>query len=186
MTTTPQVLPTGHTPLAVSFPLPDATNVHTSSGLEITQYMTYQIPSSTIVFAEGFSLGITDPELDNFLHFMEEQIQIGMDHHRTRFSIRQQINQNTTTTRLPNNLFGTIIRMAPEAATYTYGFHHGHQQRLAFRLIPLTYQRSYASSTTRQAGYLTTYISVHPIPDMGAHTAEITANQCSTPWPLLA
>ena len=49
----------------------------------------------------------------------------------------------------------------------------------------LSYQRSYAaSSTPRQAGYITTYISVHPIPDMGAHTAEITADQGSTPLAL--
>ena len=180
----PQVLPTGHTPLAVSFPLPDNTNIHTSPGLEILQYMTYHIAGSTIFFAEGLPLDITDPELDNFLYFMEEQLQIGVDHNRTRFSIRQQINQNTTITRLPNNLFGTIIYMTSDAATYTYGFHHGYQQRLAFRIIPLTYQRSYASNNTRQAGYLTTYISVHPIPDMGAHTAEIAADQGSTPLAL--
>ena len=75
---------------------------------------------------------------------METQLQIGVDQHCTRFSTHQQINQNTTTTRLPNNLFGTIIYMAPDTANYTYGFHHGHQQRLALRLLPLTYQRSYA------------------------------------------
>ena len=184
MPSSPQVLPPGHTPLAVSFPLPDNTNIHTSPGLEILQYMTYHLTGSTIFFAEGFPLDITDPELDNFLYFMEEQLQIGVDHNRTRFNIRQQINQNTTITRLPNNLFGTIIYMTSDAATYTYGFHHGYQQRLAFRIIPLTYQRSYASNNTRQAGYLTTYISVHPIPDMGAHTAEIAADQGSTPLAL--
>ena len=116
---------------------------------------------------------------------METQLQIGVDQHCTRFSTHQQINQNTTTTRLPNNLFGTIIYMAPDTANYTYGFHHGHQQRLALRLLPLTYQRSYAaSSTPRQAGCITTYISVHPLPDMRAHTAEIAADQGSTPLAL--
>ena len=75
--------------------------------------------------------------------------------------------------------------MAPDAANYTCGFHHGHQQRLALRLLPLSYQRAYAAtSTPRQAGYITTYISVHPLPDMGAHTAEIAADQGSTPLAL--
>ena len=122
----------------MSFPLPDVMDVNTSPGLEILQYMTYRLPGSNIFFAEGFHMDITDPELANFLEFMETQLQIEMDHNRTRHSIRQKINRNTTTTRLPNNLFGTILYMAPDAATYTYGFHHGHQQRLALRLLPLS------------------------------------------------
>ena len=73
-------------------------NIHTSPGLEIIQYMTYRLPGSTIFYAEGFPLDITDPELDNFLYFMETQLHIGVDQNRNRFSIRQQINQNTTTT----------------------------------------------------------------------------------------
>jgi hypothetical protein len=143
--------------------------------------MTYRIPGSTVFFAEGFPLDITDPELENFLYYMEEQFQIGVDHNRTKSNIRQQINLNTTTTRLPNNLFGTIIYMAPDAATFTYGFHHGHLQRLALRLLPLTYQRSYAASTSRQTGYITTYISDHPNPDMSIYMAKIATDQGSTP-----
>jgi hypothetical protein len=62
---------------------------------------------------------------------MAEQLQIGADFNRAKASDRQQINQITTTTRLPNNLFVTITYMTPEAATFTYGFYHGNQQRLA-------------------------------------------------------
>ena len=62
----PQILPTGQTPLAISFPLPDALDVNTSPGLEIIQYMTYRLHGSNIFFAEGFPMDITDPKLANF------------------------------------------------------------------------------------------------------------------------
>jgi hypothetical protein len=142
--------------------------------------MANRIPSSTIFFVEGLPLDISDPELENFRYFMDEQLQIGVDHHRTKTSIRQQINQNTTTKRLPNSLFGMKIYMAPEAATFAYGFYHGNQQRLALRLIPITCRRPYASSASRQAGHLTSYVSVHPIPVMGAFTADVVADKGST------
>ena len=67
--------------------------------------------------------------------------------------------------------------MAPDATQYTYGFHHGHRTRLALRLIPISYERDYAASRSRQIGSITSYVSVHPIPDMGPHTAEIVEVQ---------
>ena len=71
--------------------------------------------------------------------------------------------------------------MGPDAAQYTYGFHHGQRSRLALRIIPISYVRAYAASGSRQSGTITSYVSIHPIPDMGHHTAEIVEVQGSDP-----
>ena len=71
--------------------------------------------------------------------------------------------------------------MSSEAATFTYGFYHGKRQRLALRIVPITYKRPYASICSRQSGYLTFYVSIYPIPDMGMITEDLTTEQGSTP-----
>jgi hypothetical protein len=71
--------------------------------------------------------------------------------------------------------------MGSDAAHYTYGFHHGPRSRLALRIIPISYVREYAATGTRRDGTITSYVSIHPIPDMGHHTAEIVEVQGSGP-----
>ena len=110
--------------------------------------MTYRIPGSTIFFAEGLPMDISDVEIKNYLIFMEDQLQIAVDINLNKHCIRQQLNKNTPITRLPNGTFGTTIVMGLEAATFTFGFYHGNQQRLALRIIPITYRRPYASSSS--------------------------------------
>jgi hypothetical protein len=71
--------------------------------------------------------------------------------------------------------------MGSDAAHYTYGFHHGQRSRLALRIIPISYVRANAATGSRQNGIITSYVSIHPIPDMGPHTAEIVEVQGSDP-----
>ena len=156
------MLPTGQTPLALTFPLPDSNNIHTSPALEIIQYMANRIPGSTTFFTNGLPLDITDVEIKQYLITIEDHLQIAVDINRNRHHIRQQLNQNSIPTRLPNVTFSTILYMGPEAATFTYGFYHGNRQWLALRIIPNTYKRPYATSSSRQSGYLTSYVLIHP------------------------
>ena len=90
--------------------------------------MAYRIPGSSIFFAEGLPLDITDVEIEQYLITIEDHLQIAVDINRTRHHIRQQLNQNSTPIRLPNGTFGTILYMSPEAATFTYGSYHGNRQ----------------------------------------------------------
>ena len=143
--------------------------------------MAYRIPGSTIFLAEGLPLDITDAEIEQYLITIEDHLQIAVDINRNKYHIRQQLNHNSTPTRLPNGTFGTTIYMGPEAATFTYGFYHGTRQRLALRIIPITYKRPYATSSSRQSGYLTSYVSIHPIPDLGIITEDLTTEQGATP-----
>ena len=69
--------------------------------------------------------------------------------------------------------------MAPEAAQYRHGFHHGLRSRLALRIIPVSYERSYAARHTRQSGHITTYVTMHP--DIGQYIAKIAETQGSDP-----
>ena len=52
---------------------------------------------------------------------------------------------------------------------------------MALRIIPIFYVRDYAATGSRQYGNSTSYVSIHPIPDMGPHTAEIVEVQGSDP-----
>ena len=98
---------------------------------EIQTYLNYSIPGSTIFWAEGLPLDASPHEFP-------------MDHAASLQHIQRQLQQGTPTVRLPLGLFGTCLIMAPEAAQFHHGFHHGLHSRLALRIIPVFYKRSYA------------------------------------------
>ena len=143
--------------------------------------MQYHLPGSTVFWAEGLPLDASPAEFAELLRHLEDGLQLPIGHARTLQHIHKNVLQGTPTTRLPFGLFGTCIFMGSDAAHYTYGFHHGQRSRLALRIIPISYVRAYAATGSKQTDTITSYVSIHPIPDMGPHTAEIVEVQGSDP-----
>ena len=161
-TITTQLIPTGAPLISLAIPPHVLADPASRYGYELTEYLEYHITGSTVFWAEGLPLDASPPKFAELLRHLEDGLQLPIDHARTLQHIQRNIQQGTPTTRLPFGFFGTCIFMGPDAAHYTYGFHHGQRSRLALRIIPISYVRTYAATGSRQSGTITSYVSIHP------------------------
>ena len=73
--------------------------------------------------------------------------------------------------RIPNNQFATTLPTGRH--NYSFGHHHGPIKRLAVRIFPCGFNRPETMHWNPVwTNSLVTYLSVHPVPDMGPHTAD--------------
>jgi hypothetical protein len=108
--------------------------------------------------------------LQGTLNHLETQLQIPLQKTTAIAQISDNIRRGHIH-RIPHSQFATTISTG--AHQLTFGHHHGPSHRLAVRIILCAFNRPDTMQwNTTWRDHLITYISAHPVPDMGPFTAD--------------
>jgi hypothetical protein len=148
---------------------PNVTPMHT-----MLQYQAYRLPPSDYLYVEGLPADLRGLEIPGILQHIASTLEIQLSQTTSTTQLKEELRRGHLQ-RIHNNQFGTTLLTGHH--NYTFGHHHRPINRLAVRIFPCGFHRPKTMNWNPVwPNYLVTYLSIHPVSNMGPHTADYVAH----------
>jgi hypothetical protein len=133
------------------------------------QYQAYRLSPSDYLYVEGIPPDIRGAGITGMIQHIASKLQISLNQMTAINQLTEDLRRGQLQ-RLPNIQLATTIPTGHH--NYSFGHHYSPIHRLAVHIFPCGFNRPEMMHLNPVwQNFLVTYLSIHPVPNMGPHTA---------------